>query len=176
MVDYYYKRVGEGATKENFATTLRAMFSLAAPSGFDSSKTNNIDPVLLSDESMTSAQQYTEAGEGILFEEGGNEWVNSALDDSQGDRATAIYITVFAPDKKHRSLFQDEVERVLRYNRPSQGTKIKQSDGTTDSAILGWGFPLPRWDDFTLGLNIPERSAKVQMILRVFWNASWQNT
>jgi hypothetical protein len=152
------------------------MFQLAAPNGFDVTKTNNITPQLLSDEGMTSAQIYTVAGEGILFEEGGSRWTNAALDDSQGDRATSVYITIFAPDKKHRSLFQDEVERVLRTNRPAQGTKIKQSDGTTDSAILGWSFPLPDWNHFELGLNTPERSAKVQMILYVLWQASWQNT
>jgi hypothetical protein len=163
-----YIQYGLFGTIENFATTLRAIFE----SDWDNTKTNSITPVFLSDEDMTSALNVTPAGEGMLFEEGNTRVKSGELDDTQDQMETDVYITIFAPNKFYRTLFQNEADRILRKNRPTQGTKIKKSDGE-DSAILGWSWPLPEWRGFDLGLNKPEATSKVQIILKIFWQRNW---
>jgi len=167
-------RALEEGTKETFSKTIRALFQQASPSGWNNDNVSDIDPTFLSDEDMTSGQIYTEAGEGVLFEEGNSRWINTALDNSQGDKEQDVIITVFAPNKLILDLMRDEVERVLRQNNPGKGTVLLKSNGTDDSPILGWQLPLPEWINYELGLNKPERSAKSQMILRVRYQSNWQ--
>jgi len=163
----------ETGTAEPFSKTIRAIFQRASPTGWNNDNVSDLDPAFLSDEDMTSGQVYTEGGESILFEEGSDRWINTALDNSQGDKERDVIITIFAPNKLIRDLMQLEVERVLRTNQPGKGTNLLKSDGSSISPIIGWSFPLPDWINFELGLNKPERSAKVQAILKCRYQSNY---
>lgn len=173
-----WQRAQEENGLELFSTTLAALFAQASPTGWNTSNTNGKLPVFHSDEN-TKSLIVNEAQQGVSFEEGNTRWRDTqngkavALDDSQGDRETEVIITIYAANKYYRELFELEVERILRQNRPGNGVTILKSDGINDSAILGWSFPLPDWNNFELGLNRPERAAKTQMILKVHWQANW---
>lgn len=170
-----YSFQGETGKHEPIATTLRAMFQTPAPTGWDEAKTDGVVPFFLSGEDDTSTVLDVEGANAVTFDKGYTRRIENkaALDNSQGDMENQIIITIFAANQKLSEMFELEVYRVLRYNTPLYGAKIKKSNGTDDSKILGFGYPLPRFDQFSAGSNVPTKSSKSQMLLSVYSQYNW---
>lgn len=156
--------------KENFATTIRALVDR----DWD---TNNTDimpkPAAISGENDPDAVNPTEMLESITFDEGRTTEITSSNDWMQFEMETDVLITVFGPTQAKRELLEHEIRRILRKNAPLNGSKIKKSNNTEDSAILKMVNPVLQFIPFEVGTNRQQKSSKSQAILKVRWQNSW---
>lgn len=159
-------------SQENFATTIRA----AIDRDWD---TNNAaimpKPAFISGENSQATVNPTEMKESITFDEGtkrnldrqtDNDWMNFGMEND-------VIITVFGTTQSKRELLENEVHRVLRKIVPTNGSKIKKSNNTEDSAILGFENPLPQFIPFGVGTNQAQKASRSQAILKVRWQNTW---
>ncbi|GKS67356.1 hypothetical protein YTPLAS73_09030 [Nitrosarchaeum sp.] len=172
---------------ENFSTTIKGMVS----TDWDNTKTQSTTPLMISGESLVNTQHRTAKAEAVTFDEGSTIpiGISSALDDSQIGMATQIVITIHAANQYRRTLFQNEINRIIRKNRPAKGTRIKKSNGTEDSAIAGFVEILPQWNPVDFEMQKSKRdsssrqtdyelrknstTSKSQGILTVTWQNKW---
>ena len=111
--------------------------------------TNDITPKFHFDENRISNVVQSSITDHIVFDDGVNSGPEeAALDDSQTGSRSDVIITVNSVTKIAHVLFQNEIYRILRKNRPAHGARIKKENNTEDSPIMGYDFPLPKFTVF----------------------------
>ena len=86
-----------------------------------------------------------------------------------------IVITVFAANQRRRKLFEFEIHRILRKNRPiaaASFTPIKKSDNSSNSAIHDYDEIIPEFIAFEDAVEGQEKSSKSSAVLTLLME--WQ--
>jgi hypothetical protein len=130
---------------------------------------NKSTPLFLYDDDRPNITNMTEMASSIEFR-GGNTATRddrtSAGHDMVGVEEQVV-ITIYAESEKRRRLFEREVWRIIRKNRPrgTAATLIKKSDNSSNSPIHDFDEILPEFIAFDEDVKGQERSNKSSAIL-----------
>jgi hypothetical protein len=134
-------------------------------------RVDNTIPKFIYDQNSTNPSNITDMMEAIVFSDAGtfNVPERTALGHGLIGMGDIIVITVFAGSQKRRKLFEFEIYRILRKNRPiaNNVTPIKKSDRTSNSSIHDYDEIMPEFVAFNDGVEGREKSNKSSAILSV---------
>lgn len=139
------------------------------------SRTHNITPKFLYDEDKPHIFKQSSISDYVKIEEGGASGFSpfdNALDNSQGQFEEDIIITISTESQLTGRLFEHEIINILRTNFK---TTIKKSDGLTDSGILSWTWPTPKFTRFGVGDEGQRKSFKSQLLLTIKSYYEWSD-
>lgn len=142
---------------------------------WDENNTHNIIPKFLYDEDKSHIFKQSDNSDYVKIEEGtasGFSPLDNALDNSQGQFEEDIIITINTPSQLTGRLFEHEIINILRTNFK---TTIKKSDNETNSGILSWTWPTPKFTRFGVGVEGERTSFKSQLLLTIKSYYEWSD-
>jgi hypothetical protein len=127
-------------------------------------------PKFLYDQDSANVSNPTDMMEAIAFTDGGTLPIpeRTALGHGLVGVGEVVVMTVYAATQKRRKLFEFEIQRILRKNRPiaaASFTPIKKSDQSSNSAIHDYDEILPEFVAFNDDVEGQEKSSKSSAII-----------
>ena len=133
-------------------------------------RTDHQIPKFFFDQDRANITNPTDMLECVTVEDGGTIPIpeRTSLGHGLVGVGEVIVITVYAATQKRRKLYEFEIHRILRKNRPvaqNAFTPIKKSDNTSNSAIHDYDEILPEFVAFQENLEGQGKSSKSSAIL-----------
>ena len=133
----------------------------------------NVDqqiPKFFYDQDMVNITNPTDMLECITFNDGGTVPIpeRTALGHGLVGVGEVVVINVYAASQKRRKMYEFEIHRILRKNRPIAAnafTPIKKSDNSSNSAIHDYDEMLPEFVAFDDGLEGQQKSSKSSAVI-----------
>lgn len=127
-------------------------------------------PKFFYDQNKTNVTNPTDMLECIVFTDAGTIPIpeRTSLGHGLVGVGETIVITVFAASQKRRKMYEFEVHRILRKNRPiatSAFTPIKKSNNSDNSAIHDYDEIIPEFVAFEDAVEGQEKSSKSSAVL-----------
>ncbi len=161
-----FTRTTETGDYESPSETIGALFERE----WTDANTDQHIPKFLFDQDQTNMVNPTDMLEAIVITDAGTIPIPERTDLGHGlvGVGEVIVITVFGASQKRRKIYEFEIHRILRKNRPiaqTSFTPIKKSDNTTNSAIHDYDELIPEFVAFDDNVQGQEKSSKSSAVL-----------
>ena len=144
---------------------------------WDNDNTDQDTPKFIFGDELVNVVNPTDMMECVLVSDGGTIPIpeRTSLGHGLVGVGETIVFTVYAANQRRRKLFEFEIHRILRKNRPIAGgafVPIKKSDNSSNSAVHDYDEIIPEFVAFEDGVEGQEKSSKSSAILTLIME--WQ--